>query len=77
MTNGKVDISVGMINGLCKEFSEKDCNEALKRIYDRIDMEKINGLVEETPFITSVQKEILPDYAGRAKVSFISCFCLV
>lgn len=34
-----------------------DCNEALKRIYDRIDMEKINRLVEETPFITSVQKE--------------------
>ncbi len=66
MTNGEVDISVGMINGLCKEFSEKDCNEALKRIYDRIDMEKINGLVEETPFITSVQKGILPDYAGRA-----------
>lgn len=34
-----------------------DCNDALKRIYDRIDMEKINRLVEETPFITPVQKE--------------------
>ena len=55
MTNGEVDISVGMINGLCKEFSEKDCNEALKRIYDRIDMEKINGLVEETPFIQGAE----------------------
>ncbi len=33
------------------------CNDALKRIYDRIDMKKINRLVEETPFITPVQKE--------------------
>ena len=67
MTNGEVDISVGMINGLCKEFSEKDCNEALKRIYDRIDMEKINGLVEETPFITSVQKEFYQIMLGERK----------
>ncbi len=38
-------------------LKNSDCNEALKRIYDRIDMEKINCLVEETPFITLVQKE--------------------
>ena len=67
MTNGEVDISVGMINGLCKELSEKDCNEALKRIYDRIDMEKINGLVEKTPFITSVQKEFYQIMLGERK----------
>lgn len=34
-----------------------DCNAALKRIYDRIDMGKINRLIEETPFITPVQKD--------------------
>lgn len=34
-----------------------DCNAALKRIYARIDMGKINRLIEETPFITSVQKD--------------------
>ena len=56
-----------MNNGLCKEFSEKDCNEALKRIHDRIDMEKINGLVEETPFITSVQKEFYQIMLGERK----------
>ena len=67
MTNGEVDISVGMINGLCKEFSENDCNEALKRIYDWIDMEKINGLVKETPFITSVQKEFYQIMLGERK----------
>ncbi len=38
-------------------LKNSDCNDALKRIYDRIDMEKINRLVEETPFITPVQKE--------------------
>ncbi len=38
-------------------LKNSDCNDALKRIYDRIDMKKINCLVEETPFITPVQKE--------------------
>ncbi|MDE7286064.1 MAG: hypothetical protein K2N55_04355 [Lachnospiraceae bacterium] len=33
------------------------CNAALKRIYPRIDMGKINELVDETPFIESVQKD--------------------
>ena len=37
--------------------SNPDCNAALKRIYARIDMGKINCLVEETPFITPMQKE--------------------
>jgi len=34
-----------------------DCNAALKRIQAKLDMEKINQLVEETPFIIPVQKE--------------------
>lgn len=33
-----------------------DCNEALQRIHGRIDMERINRIVEETPFIEPVQK---------------------
>ncbi len=38
-------------------LKNEDCNRALKRIHERIDMEKINQLVEETPFIVSQQKE--------------------
>lgn len=34
-----------------------DCTEALKRIFARIDMEKIKALIEETPTLLPVQKE--------------------
>lgn len=33
------------------------CNEALKRIVPRIDMQKINQMIDETPFITALQKQ--------------------
>ena len=38
-------------------MKNEDCNEALKRIYKRINLEKINRLIEETPFIEPVQKD--------------------
>ncbi len=34
-----------------------DCNDALKRIYGRIDMKKIDSLIDATPFLMPVQKE--------------------
>lgn len=34
-----------------------DCNRALKRIEERIHMENIHRLIDETPFITEVQKD--------------------
>ncbi len=36
------------------EFEE--CNQALKRMLPRIDMKKINHMIEETPFISELQK---------------------
>lgn len=33
-----------------------DCGEALKRMAPRIDMDKINKIIDETPFITELQK---------------------
>lgn len=33
-----------------------DCTQALKRILPRIDMVKINGIIDSTPFITDMQK---------------------
>lgn len=38
-------------------LKNRDCNEALKRILPRIDMEKIDQIVEETPFISDLQKD--------------------
>lgn len=38
-------------------LENKDCNKALKRILPRIDMNKIYKIVDETPFISDLQKE--------------------
>lgn len=38
-------------------LKNQDCNAALKRIYGRIDMSKINHLIAEIPFIESIQRE--------------------
>ncbi len=37
----------------------KECNAALKRIINRIDMAKINNIIEETPYITDTHKQFL------------------
>lgn len=34
----------------------EDCNEALKRIVPKIDMNKISSIIDETPYITDLQK---------------------
>jgi hypothetical protein len=38
-------------------LQNEDCNRALARIVPKIDMEKIDTLIDETPFITELQKE--------------------
>lgn len=38
-------------------LKNEDCNAALRRVYDRIDMEQIWKLIEETPTVTAEQKE--------------------
>ena len=35
----------------------EECNKALKRIYPLIDIEKINKIIEETPYISNIRKE--------------------
>lgn len=37
-------------------LKNKDCNAALKRIVPKIDMNRINELIDETPFISDLQK---------------------
>lgn len=38
-------------------LQNEDCNRALKRMVPRIDMATINQMIEETPFITALQKQ--------------------
>lgn len=38
-------------------LENEDCNKALKRIYSNLSMDKIRGIIKETPYITDVQKE--------------------
>lgn len=38
-------------------LKNEDCNQALQRIADRIDMDRLYALVEEVPFITELQKD--------------------
>ena len=52
MVNGKKIKYFDFISSLQNE----DCNRALKRIVPRMDMVKIRRIVEETPFITDLQK---------------------
>ena len=33
-----------------------DCNNALKRIHPKINLEKINQIIDETPYIGNLQK---------------------
>lgn len=59
----EIPTSAIMINGkkvkyfdFISSLKNDDCNRALKRIVPRIDMVKINGIIEGTPFITELQK---------------------
>lgn len=45
----------------------KDCNRALKRINKRIDMEKVNSVIDETPFITDIHKTFLKTILAARK----------
>lgn len=38
-------------------LENEDCNAALKRIHPRIDMEKITDIVNQTPYISELQKK--------------------
>lgn len=53
LDNGKKISYFEYISSLHNE----DCNSALKRVTKRIDMDRINRLIEETPAITEMQKD--------------------
>ncbi len=43
------------------------CNEALKTIVPQINMDKINNIIDETPYITDLQKQFYKTMLGERK----------
>lgn len=48
-------------------LQNKDCNAALKRIVPKINMQKIYTLIDETPFITELQKKFYKTMLAERK----------
>lgn len=48
-------------------LQNRDCNAALKRILPRIDMDKINRIVDETPYISEFQKDFYKTMLAKRK----------
>lgn len=48
-------------------LQNEDCNRALERIVPRIDMERINGIIEKTPFLTDLQKNFYATMLSERK----------
>lgn len=48
-------------------LQNEDCNRALKRIVPRIDMVKIHRIIEDTPFITDLQKRFYTTMLDQRK----------
>ena len=40
----------------------EDCNQAVRRIYKQTDMEQIGALIDQTPYISELQKEFYKRY---------------
>ncbi|SHF18917.1 hypothetical protein SAMN02745784_03104 [Tissierella praeacuta DSM 18095] len=65
--NGKKIAYFDYISSLQNE----GCNEALKRIAERIDMDKIGCLIDETPTVTDLQKDFYNVIISERKAKII------
>jgi len=41
---------------------DEDCGQAVRRIYERVDMEQIGALIEEVPYLTDLQRQFYKNY---------------
>ncbi len=48
-------------------LQNKDCNKALKRILPRINITEINNIIDETPYITDLQKSFYKTMLAQRK----------
>ena len=51
--------------------SNADCNEAIKRIVPKIDLDKIDHIIENAPLITTIQKEFYRVMLHERKVRIL------
>lgn len=70
----EIPTSAVMVNGKKIKYFEfisslqnEDCNYALRRILPRIDMKKIYAIIEETPFISELQKRFYKTMLEKRK----------
>lgn len=47
------------------------CLKALKRIYPRVDMDKINAIIESTPYISGIQKDFYRTMLAQRKAKIL------
>ncbi|MBQ4546075.1 MAG: HipA domain-containing protein [Oscillospiraceae bacterium] len=52
-------------------LKNSDCNRALKRITSKIDMKKINAIIDETPYITDLQKTFYKTMLAERKAKIL------
>lgn len=48
-----------------------DCTAALKRIYPRINMEKINAIIDNTPHLSSVERSFYKEMLHQRKTKIL------
>lgn len=41
---------------------DEDCGQAVKRIYERADMEQIGAFIDEVPYLTDLQRQFYKSY---------------
>lgn len=52
-------------------LQNEDCNRALKRIVPRIDMERIREIIDQTPFVSELQKNFYLTMLSERKASIL------
>lgn len=63
----KIDNSKINYFDFISSLKNKDCNKALKRILPRINMAEINRIIDETPYITDLQKTFYKTMLAQRK----------
>ena len=63
----KIDNSKINYFDFISSLQNNDCNKALKRILPRINMAEINNIVDETPYITDLQKTFYKTMLAQRK----------
>ncbi len=55
-----------------------DCNEAVKRVFGRLDMEEIRHFIEEIPYISDLQKAFYKKYINaRASLTLAPAYEMI